>query len=187
MEKKMYKVKNRSASTVGYNIPDMNIKRFFNINETKLISFDELQQLSYQMGGKALLREVLQVENADVVSDLDMKVEPEYWMNEDKIKELILDVTKQDEFLDCLDFAPEGVIDLIKDLSIKLPMTDLNKIKALKNKTGFDVQLAIVNTRDENDTPVETVSKRRVKSEEDKKETSGRRVPSEYKVVNKED
>jgi len=32
-----------------------------------------------------------------------------------------------DEFLDCLDFAPEGVKDLIKTLSVELPLNDVSK------------------------------------------------------------
>ena len=39
-----------------------------------------------------------------------------------------------DEFLDILDFAPQGVIDLIKKLSIEIPMVDIAKRKALKEK-----------------------------------------------------
>jgi len=32
-----------------------------------------------------------------------------------------------DEFLDCLDFAPEGVTDLIKTLAVELPLNDVAK------------------------------------------------------------
>lgn len=179
----LYKVKNRSAGTVSYRIPEMNVKRFFTAGEVKEISYEELEQLSYQRGGKRLMMDVLQIESPDAVDKLDMKVEPEYWMDEAKIKDLILDSTKLNEFLDCLDFAPSGVIELIKDLGVKLPMTDLNKIKALKNKTGFDVQLALLNVRDD-DEPVQEAPTRRVSAEGTKQ--PGRRVATEYKVVNKD-
>lgn len=67
----------------------------------------------------------------------------------------------QAQFLDCLDFAPAGVIDLIKVLAIKLPMTDANKREALKEKTGFDVDAALANVRAEKETdvkPAETIA-----------------------------
>ena len=48
-----------------------------------------------------------------------------------------------DEFLDCLDFAPVGVIDLIKKFSVSIPLYDMQKRAALKKKTGFDVDAAL--------------------------------------------
>ena len=181
---KMYNVKNRSAGTVSYKIPELNIKRFFHVGETKKISYDELEKLSYQPGGRKLMLHVLQIEEPEVVKQLDMSVEPEYWLDENKIKELIQGNDNLDAFLDCLDFAPVGVIELIKDLAVKLPMTDLNKIKALKQKTGFDVQLALINNQDDDDTPIEA-PKRRVKAETEDK--PARRTTTDYKIVNKAD
>ena len=54
-----------------------------------------------------------------------------------------------DAFLDALDFAPIGVIDLIKTMSVQLPLTDLNKRRALKEKTGFDVDRALIHVEEE--------------------------------------
>jgi len=48
-----------------------------------------------------------------------------------------------DEFLDCLDFAPEGVKDLIKNLAVELPLNDVAKREAIFNKLGFNVDNAI--------------------------------------------
>jgi hypothetical protein len=47
-------------------------------------------------------------------------------MSEADVKELILNGSL-DAWKDALDFAPAGVIDLIKDFSVKLPLTDYNK------------------------------------------------------------
>jgi hypothetical protein len=57
----------------------------------------------------------------------------------------LLKAGTQDEFLDCLDYAPVGVIDLIKKFAVSLPLTDYDKRQALKAKTGFDVDEAIKN------------------------------------------
>ena len=66
-------------------------------------------------------------------------------MNEQQVVDLLLHGSL-DEFLDCLDFAPTGVIELIKKFAFQLPLSDYEKRKALKNKTGFDVDAAIANS-----------------------------------------
>jgi hypothetical protein len=48
-----------------------------------------------------------------------------------------------DTFLDAIDFAPLGVIDLIKDLAWRLPISDFRKIEAIKSQLNFDVARAI--------------------------------------------
>ena len=124
------KVRNRGASVVGYKIPDLNIRRRFAPGEIKEIPEEELKQLLYQPGGRELLVNFLQVKQDDVKKiDLEEQ-EKEYYYSDEKVKEIVLSGSL-DEFLDTLDFAPEGVINLIKKYAVSLPMTDLNKIKAL--------------------------------------------------------
>ena len=73
-----------------------------------------------------------------------MNIEPEYNMSVEDVKKLMLEGSL-DAFLDCLDFAPAGVIQIIKDLAVKLPLNDVAKRKAIKDKTNFDVDRAIAN------------------------------------------
>jgi len=107
-------------------------------------------------------------------------------MSEAQIKDLLVRGSL-DAFLDALDFAPIGVIDLIKTMAVQLPLTDLNKRRALKEKTGFDVDKALVHIEEEKAeegekiTPVQTG--RRVKPAA---EAQGRRTTSNYKVVNRD-
>ena len=54
-----------------------------------------------------------------------------------------------DEFLDMLDFAPMGEMDLIKQFAVSLPLNDIEKRRALKNKTGFDVNAALTHIEEE--------------------------------------
>jgi len=65
--------------------------------------------------------------------------------------------------LDCLDFAPEGVRDLIKTFSVMLPLNDVAKREAILNKLGFNVDNAI-KIQKESAEPAEEqhVTKRRV-------------------------
>ena len=140
----VYNVLNRSSSMVGYTIPELNIRREFQPGETKKIKFSELEQLTYQPGGTTLIQDYFLIREQEVTDALNIQTEIEYYMNEDNVRDLILKGSL-DQFLDCLDFAPEGVIEMIKKLAIELPMNDVEKREALKKKTGLDVDSAIKN------------------------------------------
>ena len=177
------KVTNRSASQVGYAIPDMNIKRLYQPGETKNVSQEELEKLAFEPGGLYILANFLQVSAADAEL-LQITPEREYYLSSDGVKELIRSAPL-DEFLDALDFAPKGVIDMFKDLAIKLPLTDTNKMKAIKDKTGYDVAKAIeFNLSTQEEAPAAAAPKRRVVKEvEEEATTPQRRVNKEYKVI----
>ena len=177
-------VKNRGASVVVYKIPELNIRRSFAPGETKKISYEELEKLTYQPGGMAILTRFLQVQDAQALNSIGARVEPEYHMSEQDIINLIK-FGSQDAFLDALDFAPNGVIDLIKKYSISLPMTDMNKKKALKNKFGFDLDAILRHIEEEKEDDTEAFTsntERRVKVEE---APAGRRTTPKYNVVSK--
>ena len=144
----MYNVKNRSSGMVVYSIPEDGVRREFMPGETKKITFGELEKLSFQSGGRALMNNYLLISSVEATKDLNLRTEPEYFYNEEQVAALIK-TGSLDEFLDCLDFAPEGVIDILKDLSVKIPLQDYNKRKALKEKTGFDVDAAIRHIEEE--------------------------------------
>ena len=185
----MYNVKNRSSSVVVYSIPESNLRRTFAPGETKRIPFSELEKLTYQPGGRELIANFLQIMEEEVTQDLNIHREPEYNMSEAQVRDLILNGSL-DAFLDALDFAPIGVIDLIKSLSVSLPITDFKKREALLKKTGFDVDKAIANDKaskesDEPSSILEDVNpnKRRVVQEG---APQGRRTSgNNYKVINK--
>lgn len=143
---KYFIVKNRSTSRVVYQIPSLNIRREFAPGESMKISFKELQKFMYEPGARALLENFLQINEDKVLQDLNIKTQPEYFLNEQQIKDLLL-TGSQEAFLDCLDFAPVGVIDLIKAYAVSLPLSDYNKRQALKEKIGFDVDKALENKR----------------------------------------
>jgi hypothetical protein len=143
-ENKMCVVMNRSNNTVVYRIPEDNVRRTFTAGESKTIPLDEIVKLTYIPGGANLIAKYLLIKDEKVVNSLFDKVEPEYNMTEPDIKKLMLEGSL-DAFLDCLDFAPAGVIQIIKDLSVKLPLNDVAKRKAIKDKTNFDVDRAIAN------------------------------------------
>lgn len=180
-----YRVKNRSAGVAVYRIPELGIRRSFIPGEVKKISADELEKLTYQPGGLALLSNFLQILDEEGIKQAGIHTEPEYFMSEEDIVKL-MKTGSVDAFLDCLDFAPPGVIDIIKRLSVSLPLEDMNKRIALKEKIGFDVDAAIrhVMEEKEDEKPTDNGPKRRVQPAATTAVEEGRRTAApKYNVV----
>lgn len=176
------KVRNRSTSTVSYTVPDLRVKRSFVAGEIKEIPCEELEILVQQPGGRVILTEYLQVSKDDIKQLDVLEPEQEYFYTDEDVKR-IMKLGSLDEFLDMLDFAPEGVMDMIKTYAVSLPLTDLYKVNALREKTGFDSAKALENSLDDNgELQVAAAPKRRVVTEE-KAPESKRRVPNEYKII----
>ena len=180
----MYRVKNRGASTVVYKIADKGIRREFKPGQVISISSEELEELTFQPGGTLILSQFLQILDLEGIQAARIKTEPEYHMSEADIAKLITSGSL-DAFLDALDFAPIGVIDLIKKLSITIPMTDIPKRKALKEKTGFDVDAALKHQEEDREDDQKTILKqsngeRRVQPEA---APAGRRTTPKYNII----
>ena len=174
------KVLNRDNGSVVYSIPEMNgLRRVFQSGETKQVTFEELQKLSYIPGGLELLKDSLVIlDNVEARNILLGEVEPEYLYTEKDIINLMKNGSLE-EFLDCLDFAPEGVKDLIKKLSVKLPLNDVAKREAILNKLGFNVDNAIRIQKEVAEPATEqsqTQIHRRVQKDQVKSVVTGRRV-----------
>ena len=137
------KVKNRSHSPVVYIVPDMgNLRREFSGLEEKIVTFEELRKLNGTYGGSVLLREYLVIRDEQAIKQLNFEVEPEYFYTKEDVKRL-LTTGSMDEFLDCLDFAPDGVIELIKEYAVTLPLNDVAKREVLLEKYDYDVNKII--------------------------------------------
>lgn len=135
------KVYNRSDSIVAYALPELNVKRTFNLGESKDIEPKELEMLFQQDGGRVLLKEYLLADDEEwVAKHWDAPIE--YFWKPDDIRKCCMEDSLE-LFQETLEYAPEGVIDLIKMYAWQTPMTDLNKIEALRMATGFDTMAAI--------------------------------------------
>lgn len=146
-------VVNRSNGRVGYTIKEMNVRRQFSKRESKEIPFGELQALSYESGGLPLLKHYLIVRSEEALKELGLEVQPEYFYSEEDIKDLLLNGSL-DALLDCLDFAPDGVIEMVKKLAVSLPVNSVDKRDAILKKLNFNVTKAIEiqNTKFDGDT-----------------------------------
>ncbi len=188
---KTIKVVNKHRGTVGYRVPELGVKRKFYPKESKNITFDELEKLSYLPGGDVLLKDFLEITDEDVILELfNQKSEPEYHYSEQDVKNLLISGTL-DQFLDCLDFAPEVIKDMIKSMAVDLPLNDMAKRQAILDKMGFDVTKAIEikNTKYDGETEkVEEVKSRVTRRTTPMTSTNSATAPSgrRYKPVVKE-
>lgn len=145
-DSKKVKVVNRKGNgTVCYTIPDMgNLQRVYQDGEQKIITYEELRKLSYIPGGDVILNDYLIIKDEQILRELNMAPEQEYFYTKEDIIRLMREGSL-DEFLDCLDFAPEGVLESIKTLSVELPLNDVAKRKAILEKLNFNVDNAVRN------------------------------------------
>lgn len=184
------KVKNRSNGYVVYTLPEDGVRREFAPGETRTVEDNELERLTYRPGGRELIRDYLLIDSKETVENLINKVEPEYWLTDEQVITLIK-TGSLEEFQDCLDYAPVGVLDIIKKYAVSLPMNDRQKVEAMKKQIGFDLESALrlieEEKKDDDAAPVEesaSTSGRRVKPKTE--ETASRRVEPKYKVVSRE-
>lgn len=177
---KYFIVKNRSTSRVVYQIPSVNIRREFAPGEEQKISYKELVKFMYEPGARALMENFLQIKTEAALQEFNINAQPEYFLNEQQIKDLLL-TGSLDAFLDCLDFAPIGVIDLIKTYAVALPLSDYNKRQALKEKIGFDVDAALQHKQEEKEEEVAAPAKESARPRP--VANTGRRTNVNYKTA----
>lgn len=158
-DKDMVQVTNRGSWTIGYKIPELNITRRFTQSETKMISALELRRLSWLPGGRNLISNHLIIDNRELVKELLNDVEPEYYYTTEDIKQLLLYGT-EDQLKDTLDFGPDGVVSLIKDMAVDLKLNDMRKREIILKATNFDVTNAI-RVNEESEVVVEETKTRR--------------------------
>ena len=186
---KTIKITNRSTGVTAYRVPDLDITRIFSPGETKIVTFGEIQSLSSTPGGMNLLYNSLIIRDEDAIREILPHVEIEYKYGKNEVKNLLQNGSL-DALLDCLDFAPQGVLDLVKDVAVDIELNDYSKRNAIKEKTGFDVSAAIEikNTKfdsgDADNQQKENTRRRRVSTEEAPKTKQRRVNTSSDKIVN---
>jgi hypothetical protein len=183
----LIKVRNRDNGSVGYSIPDLGINhRQFLPGETKEITMEELRKLHFTSGGDYIIENCLVIENEEALAEIFQykNIEPEYFYTEEDVKRLLTEGSL-DELLDCLDFAPNGVIDLVKSLAVKLQINDVSKRDAIFAKTGLNVNNAIAINKETEEVAEKPVAQRRVAPAAQNESAPSRRVNTgKYTVKN---
>lgn len=136
------RVENRSTAIVGYKVPESNIFRRFVANEIKEIPMGELRQAIQIPGTYRIVMNNLIIHDKSAVEELLPNAEPEYFYTAKDV-DFLLARGSLDQLKDALDFAPEGVITLIKEQAVKTELNDVRKREAILEHTNFDVNKAI--------------------------------------------
>lgn len=172
MEKKVMVI-NRAGCTVFYELPELRASRVFRpygkVGDRMEIYPSELQSLAYTPGGKKLLDNYLVVESEDVRDVIGIVAEPEYFYSESEIIELLKNGT-MDQLLDCLDYAPAGVLDLVKKYAIDIRLDSSEKRRAISERLSINLDAMI-----KNDIIVKEASKTEGASKEVDKDNSRKR------------
>ena len=166
-------ITNRDSGSAGYTIAEMNnLHRQFAAGETKEITMEELRALTYLPGGMQILQDCFVIHDEKAVQEIYGEVEPEYSYDEEDVKTLLATGTNE-QLMDCLEFAPEGVISLVKKIAVETKLNDVAKRKIIQEKTGFNVDRAIdANEYTKEENAKETKSERRAKPVSKKTETT---------------
>ena len=190
----MISVINRDNGRVGYTIPDMNnLHRNFESGERKMLTMEELRKLVWIPGGQRMLENLLMIENEEARQELLPSIEPEYLYTEEDVKTL-LNNGSLDQLKDCLDFAPQGVINLVKQVAVEEKLNDIQKRDAILEATKFNVTKAIEINREsaQEENAAAAHSGRRAtplkKSNEDvqpQEQAGARRTAPKYNIVGK--
>ena len=140
-KKKVVPVRNRNKGTTCYTLED-GMKRVFAPGQTRNIDIDELKELSMSPGGEYALKNFFIVKDRTALEALEIETEPEYFYTEAEIKKL-LTTGSLDQLEDCLNFAPDGVIEIVKSMSVEMELPDTRKRELITKKTGFNIENAI--------------------------------------------
>lgn len=139
---KEIKLTNRDNGEVGYTIPDLRLHRSFTPGETKTVTFNEIEQLAWSRGGLQLLKHYLIIQDKEAAEEILGRVEPEYYYTKDTVKTLLTEGTLE-QLQDTLEFAPKGVIDLVKKEAVDLPVNNVAMRDEILKKTNFNVDKAV--------------------------------------------
>lgn len=161
-------IRNMVNHKVVYVLPDWNRKVVFEPFQERKIPAGELRALHYTTGGYNLLHNYLCVENTDLKAEFEIpKDQIEYDWKLNDIKYLLLNNNSLIESLqDALDFAPEGIREMIIDYAVIWKIPDSNKRKVISQMTGIDIdkQIEFSELVDDDVTKDTTPSQRRVKN-----------------------
>lgn len=175
----LIKVTNRNRGKTGYIIPELNnLQRQFAPSESKQITMGELRKLSWVPGGKNMLKDCLIIDSEDAVKELLGDVDPEYYYKDEDIKKLLTEGSLE-QLQDCIDFAPSGVIDLIKQYAVELEINDNSKRDAIAARLGFNVNKAIEAKKEKERSDVDEESRTVRRSEP----ITATHEPQKYKVT----
>ena len=184
---KRIKVINRTDGGLAYSIDSLRVSRYWpKPGDFLNISVAELLELRTVQGGTKILEECLLIEDPEALKILypDTEIEPEYNYGIKEI-EYLLQEASLEQLLDTLDYAPKGVLDLIRLKAVERLPNETSKIVAINEKFDIDINKIheLNNEKDIKVTEEKPKRKRRTKPLTEEKTID---IPK-YNVVSKED
>lgn len=138
-------IENMVGHDVSYTISSLGIRRKIMPKVPFEVKAKELRALFGEPGGEVLIRNYIRVKNINLQREFGISEDQiEYnWTVED-VDDVLLN-KPQEYLLDALDFAPEGIVDLIQQRAIELELPNMDKRKAIMSKTGVNITKSIEN------------------------------------------
>lgn len=176
---KLIDVQNLTDYQVGYIVPEVGTKRGFMPQQCRQIAAGELRAVYAAPGGESLFTDYLAIKDKELASEFNISTdafEHEYNWTQKEVDNVLL-YGSLDKLKDALEYAPQGIVDLIIDRAIAVKLPDNNKLAAIKEFTGRDIASMIQLARSL-ETPAQEQKKstgRRVTAEQSETST-GRRV-----------
>ena len=171
-------VRNMVDHKVVYVVPEVNRRVVFEPFQEKRVPAGELRALNYSVGGEVLLHNYLCVKSNDLRVEFNIPADQvEYDWTIDDIHKVLEDLSVPIEALeDALDFAPEGIREMIVDCAVKWKIPDSNRRKVISKMTGVNIDKKIEfleQVEEGTEQPITTSRRRLTKSEP---ESTGRRI-----------
>lgn len=143
--KQKVKVWNRADGSITYSIDELRIRRHWaKPGDMHMVSLEELQTLQYTPGGRKILKNYLLIKDQNVCEFLGLPTDPEYFYDENDVK-VLLTTGSEDQLLDCLEFAPAGVLDLIKKVAVDIKLDSAKKREIISEHLKISIDAMIRN------------------------------------------
>lgn len=159
-------VRNMVNHRVVYTIPEEHRRVVFEPFQERKIPASELRALNYTVGGSILLKNYLCIKSNDMRTEFNIPSDQiEYdWTRQD-IQHVLLDNNSPIEQLeDALDFAPQGIREMIVDYAVEWKIPDSNRRKVISKMMNVNIDEMIKFaelTEEDNDTTPQ-VNRRRL-------------------------
>lgn len=153
----------------------------FHAQQTIPVEKEVIERMQYDTGGAVLLKDFLSVKDDDMRTDIGIPADQiEYnWTKED-VKNLLTS-GEEDALRDALDFAPQGIIDMIIDMAVAMPLNDRNKVEIIAEATGRNIEM-MINNKLQYEKASEKASEKATQRRTTPKAQPGRRVPSQKEL-----
>lgn len=142
------KIRNLCDHTICYSTNDGMHRRELSPNQEIVVTAAELRQLNSDRGGHYLLERFIEVENQELAKEFGIDVEetPEYTWRASDVDDVLLNQSIE-RLEDALDFAPEGIVNLIVTRAVELDIPDNRKREAIQKRTNRNISNMIENNK----------------------------------------